>query len=81
MYILVYLNKIIVYCTILHRQKERQLGELMEGTEEKKDGQTEGQAIRWKKIQQDTKADQSTDERETRKRKDRRKSKTRNKRN
>ena len=46
----------------------------MEGTEEKKDGQTEGQAIRWKKIQQDTKADHSTDERETMKRKDRRKS-------
>ena len=49
---------LMVPCTILYRQKERQSGGLMEGTEEKKDGQTEGQAIRWKKIQQDTKADQ-----------------------
>ena len=37
----------------------------MEGTEEKKDRQTERQTTKLRQIQQDTKADQWSDERET----------------
>ena len=37
----------------------------MEGSEEKKDRQTEGQTTKLRQIQQDTKADQWSDERET----------------
>ena len=47
------------YCT------DRWLGRQMEATEEKKDRQTEGQTTKLRQIQQDTKADQWSDERET----------------